>query len=140
MPFFQTRTRTLGACAASLALLAVSESCKADPAPQVQPPSASTLSEVVVTGTRILTTQGASASPITQIAAKQIASEGLIRVEDAINRLPQAFADQTSGNTNGATGTATVNLRDLGPERTLVLIDGKRLMPGTPPPVRWLRI
>ncbi|MFO0004374.1 MAG: TonB-dependent receptor plug domain-containing protein, partial [bacterium] len=33
---------------------------------------------------------------------------------------------------NGATGTATVDLRALGANRTLVLIDGRRLQPGTP--------
>jgi outer membrane receptor protein involved in Fe transport len=49
-----------------------------------------------------------------------------------INRLPQAYPEQNAGVTNGATGTATVDLRFLGAERTLVLIDGKRLMPGDP--------
>jgi outer membrane receptor protein involved in Fe transport len=57
---------------------------------------------------------------------------GFIRVEDALNQLPQVFADQNSTVTNSATGTATVNLRGLGAERTLVLIDGKRLIPGDP--------
>ena len=44
--------------------------------------------------------------------------------------LPQVFAGQGSSITNGSNGTATVNLRDLGTSRTLVLIDNRRLMPG----------
>ena len=58
--------------------------------------------------------------------------EGVTRVEDLINNLPQAFADFGGNLSNGATGTATVNLRGLGPQRTLVLINGRRLMPGDP--------
>ena len=42
------------------------------------------------------------------------------------------FAGQTSTVSNGATGTSTVDLRALGPVRTLVLVDGKRLQPGDP--------
>ncbi|MGX8249701.1 TonB-dependent receptor plug domain-containing protein, partial [Escherichia coli] len=41
-------------------------------------------------------------------------------------------AAQGAGISNGATGTATVNLRGLGSSRTLVLIDGRRMMPGDP--------
>ena len=51
-------------------------------------------------------------------------------VENLLNNLPSAFADFGSNESNGSVGTATVNLRDLGCARTLVLIDGKRLMPG----------
>ena len=58
--------------------------------------------------------------------------EGTTNVENLINNLPQAFADHGSAVSNGATGTATVNLRGLGANRTLVLVDGKRLMPGDP--------
>ena len=42
------------------------------------------------------------------------------------------MADQNQGTDNGATGTAQISLRNLTPNRTLVLIDGKRLMPGDP--------
>jgi outer membrane receptor protein involved in Fe transport len=54
------------------------------------------------------------------------------RVEDLINNLPQAFADLGGNLSNGSTGTATVNLRNLGPQRTLVLVNSRRLMPGDP--------
>jgi iron complex outermembrane receptor protein len=48
--------------------------------------------------------------------------------------LPQVFGDQGGGISNGATGEATVDLRGLGVQRTLVLINGRRLMPGDPAP------
>ncbi|CAN5483469.1 TonB-dependent receptor [soil metagenome] len=90
---------------------------------------------VVVTGSRIKSHDATSVSPISTVTGKQIAQRGVVRVEDLINTLPQAFADQSSGNrggTVGASGTATINLRNLGNQRTLVLIDGKRLMQGDP--------
>ncbi|MBI1196517.1 MAG: TonB-dependent receptor, partial [Phenylobacterium sp.] len=90
------------------------------------------VSEVVVTGTRIPTPNLTSVSPVTAINAADLKAQGVTRVEDMINSLPQAFAAQGAAISNGSSGTATVNLRGLGATRTLVLIDGRRLMPGTP--------
>ncbi|HYE50039.1 MAG TPA: TonB-dependent receptor plug domain-containing protein, partial [Azospirillaceae bacterium] len=73
-----------------------------------------------------------STSPVTVIGNEEVKLQGTTRVEDLINNLPQAFADQGGNLANGATGTATVNLRNLGPTRTLVLIDGRRMPAGTP--------
>jgi outer membrane receptor protein involved in Fe transport len=66
------------------------------------------------------------------VNAADIKAQGVARVEDLINSLPQAFAAQGSNYSNGSDGTATVNLRGLGSSRTLVLIDGRRLMGGNP--------
>jgi outer membrane receptor protein involved in Fe transport len=90
------------------------------------------VSEVVVTGTRIPTPNLTSVSPVTAINAADLKAQGVTRVEDMINSLPQAFAAQGAAISNASTGTATVNLRGLGATRTLVLVDGRRLMPGTP--------
>ncbi|WP_293351568.1 TonB-dependent receptor [Phenylobacterium sp.] len=90
------------------------------------------VSEVVVTGTRIPSPNLESVSPVTAVSAAEIKATGVTRVEDMINSLPQAFAAQGSALSNGSTGTATVSLRGLGATRTQVLIDGRRLMPGTP--------
>ncbi len=49
-----------------------------------------------------------------------------------LNNLPQVFADQGGSVSNGSTGTATVNLRNLGAERTLVLVNGRRMPQGSP--------
>ncbi|QUD87748.1 TonB-dependent receptor domain-containing protein [Phenylobacterium montanum] len=88
--------------------------------------------EIVVTGSRIRQPPLAGVSAIGRLSSQDLEFRGTMRVEDAINRLPQTFADQTSHVGLNPTGTATVNLRALGPQRTLVLIDGKRLMPGDP--------
>src|SRR4051794_25951012 len=88
--------------------------------------------DIVITGTRIPQPNLTSASPVTVLSAQEIKLQGTTRTEDLINSLPQSFAAQGSNVANGATGTATVNLRGLGPSRTLVLINGRRLMPGDP--------
>lgn len=88
------------------------------------------LQEVVVTGTRILSANLQSISPVTTITKEDLARPGKVRIEDVINQLPQAFAGQGSNIANGADGTATVNLRGLGESRTLVLVNGRRMMPG----------
>ncbi|HEY0683966.1 MAG TPA: TonB-dependent receptor [Steroidobacter sp.] len=90
------------------------------------------ITEVIVTGSRIPQPNLTSISPVTAVTSEQIKIEGVVRVEDLINNLPQAFADFGGNLSNGATGTATVNLRNLGSERTLVLVNGRRLMPGDP--------
>jgi len=88
--------------------------------------------EVVVTGSRIPQPNLITTSPVTQVTAQDITSAGVTRVEDMVNQLPQAFAAQNSNISNGASGTATVNLRGLGSVRTLVLIDGRRMPYGSP--------
>lgn len=85
---------------------------------------------IVVTGTRIARPNVESASPITTVGAEDIKEFGSTKIEDLTNSLPQVFAGQSSGVSNGADGTATIDLRGLGPSRTVVLIDGRRLMPG----------
>jgi len=88
--------------------------------------------EIVVTGSRIPTPNLTSVSPVVAITAADIKAQGVTRVEDMINSLPQAFAAQGASISNGSNGTATVNLRGLGTSRTLVLIDGRRVGPGNP--------
>ena len=87
---------------------------------------------IVVTGTRLRQPNLESASPVTVISAEEFADTGTTRVEDLVNSLPQVFAGQGSTIANGATGTATLNLRGLGSERNLVLVNGRRLVPGDP--------
>jgi outer membrane receptor protein involved in Fe transport len=85
-----------------------------------------------VTGSRIASPNLESVSPITTIDAAAIRVDGLRSVENILNNLPQVFADQGATVSNGSTGTATVNLRGLGPTRTLVLVNGRRLPGGSP--------
>ena len=88
--------------------------------------------EVVVTGSRIVRKDLVSASPVTVIGAEEISLSGDARIEDLVQALPQAFNAQNSTVANGSSGTATVDLRNLGSVRTLVLVNGRRLMGGDP--------
>ncbi len=93
---------------------------------------AAEIGTVVVTGSRIPQPNLTSISPVTAVGSEEMKLEGVTRVEDLINNLPQAFADFGGNISNGATGAATVNLRNLGSQRTLVLVNSRRLMPGDP--------
>jgi outer membrane receptor protein involved in Fe transport len=66
------------------------------------------------------------------VTGQEYKLEGAVLTEDVINRLPQVTPDQGAFISAGATGTSTVNLRDLGASRTLLLVNGRRLLPGDP--------
>ena len=97
-----------------------------------QSASPSTVGEIVVTGSRIPSPNLTSASPIQVVSSEDVKLTGTVQTADLLNQLPQVFAGMSANVSNGATGTANVNLRGLGSQRTLVLIDGRRLGPGDP--------
>jgi len=99
---------------------------------QEQAAKAAEIETVTVTGSRIPQPQIESASPVTTVGAEAIQQTGVTRVEDLLNTLPQVAGQYGAGVSNGATGEATVSLRGLGANRTLVLVNGRRLMPGDP--------
>jgi outer membrane receptor protein involved in Fe transport len=88
--------------------------------------------EIIITGTRIPQPNLTSAAPVTVVTNQDVKLSGTTRIEDVLNSLPSVVASQASGVSNGATGTANVDLRGLGAKRTLVLINGRRLVPGDP--------
>ncbi|HUI60892.1 MAG TPA: TonB-dependent receptor plug domain-containing protein [Steroidobacteraceae bacterium] len=97
------------------------------------------LQEVVVTGSRIAAPNEVSTSPIQVVSSDSIATTGKTDISDVITQLPQNFNNglgQDLGNgTSGLTtagGVSTADLRGLGPNRTLVLVDGRRLGQGSP--------
>ncbi len=90
------------------------------------------LEEIVVTGSHIQRKNLVSASPVTSVDADELLYQGTVRVEDMVRTLPQVYSAQNTSQSNGATGTATLDLRNLGTERTLVLINGRRMPAGSP--------
>jgi iron complex outermembrane receptor protein len=95
------------------------------------------IEEVVITGSRIPVPANITAtSPIQVITSQDVALQGQADTTNIINRLPQIMlgpgADfgNNSAPLNAAGGFATADLRGLGPQRTLVLVDGRRLGPG----------
>ena len=87
--------------------------------------------EVIVTGSRIIDPNVISSSQIAVVDGQDIIDAGITRVEDFLNDMPQVSPGQSITNSNGSNGTATVNLRNLGCARTLVLLNGRRMVPGT---------
>ena len=89
------------------------------------------IEEIITTGSRIVTEDGfGRTSPVTVMGMDNIASLGLTRVEDLLNSLPSVETALHSFDANGISGTASIDLRGLGSNRTLVLFNGRRMQPG----------
>ncbi len=84
--------------------------------------------EIVVTGSLIRRPNNTAVSPILTVGAESIKEAGTVNLNDVLNQVP-SFT--TSGNAatggQGTGGRATISLHGLGPNRNLVLLDGKRL-------------
>lgn len=86
--------------------------------------------EIVVTGTRIVRQDYAAASPISTVDAELFEDTGAPTIETVLNTLPQFVPAITSTSNNPSNGgQANVALRGLGTRRTLVLLDGRRIVP-----------
>ena len=90
-----------------------------------------TLQTVVVTGSLIaLSPNDVSIAPITSVSAASFTKVGAVRIEDELQNMPQFTASQNTGESIGATGTASINLYGVGQVRTLVLLNGRRMASG----------
>lgn len=89
--------------------------------------------EIVVTGSRIARRDYTSSSPISTVSSDFLAKSESATLESSLNQLPQ-IASSASSNTNTTArgGQASLNLRGLGQQRTLVLLDGRRIQPSSP--------
>ena len=90
------------------------------------------IEEIVVTGSHLHRAHLVSSSPVTEVDAEELLFQGTVRIEDMVRTLPQVYSGQNTSQFNGATGTANLNLRNLGTLRTLVLVNGRRLPIGSP--------
>ena len=100
------------------------------PPPQAAPPEP--VSEVTVTGSRIARPDFVSQYPMVTSSAADLQSSAKVNVETALEQMPQFLNGQDENYDAGAVGgggRATLNLRALGQQRTLVLLDGRRLPP-----------
>ncbi len=96
------------------------------------------LEEIVVTGSRIVRNNNDSSSPIVTVDEKLFQNTSTVAIESALNKLPQFTPTldvpsigglDIQPNARNTPGEATVALRGIGSNRTLVLINGRR---GTP--------
>ncbi|MXP00766.1 TonB-dependent receptor [Altererythrobacter xixiisoli] len=100
------------------------------------PAEAEEAAPIVVTGSRIVRDGNDAPTPVSVISAQEIANEAPANIADFVNTLPSVSGSQTavsnSGSlSNGASGVSALNLRSLGQNRTLILIDGKRSVSST---------
>ncbi|MEM1133609.1 MAG: TonB-dependent receptor [Pseudomonadota bacterium] len=84
---------------------------------------------IVVTGTLIQNPSIESTSPVGVISAEELELRQTNLAEDFLRQLPASVPSTGSAVNNGNGGAAFVNLRNLGPQRNLVLLDGKRFVP-----------
>ncbi|MET0808294.1 MAG: TonB-dependent receptor, partial [Pseudoxanthomonas sp.] len=101
------------------------------PAPAEAPPAVQELETIQVTGSRIPRAQIEGPAPITLITAEQIQAAGLTSVPDLLRSLSQnsgsVYGQQNTTNAQSTPGAQAVDLRGLGPNHTLVLINGRRI-------------
>ncbi len=88
-----------------------------------------TIEEITVTGTRITVPGVVSSSPIYSVGADEISLQAQPEVERILRLLPITKPTDGQNVNNGSAGVASVDLRGLGPERNLTLINGKRATP-----------
>jgi iron complex outermembrane recepter protein len=83
---------------------------------------------IVVTGSRIVRPDLEAPSPVTTVSAEQFDLTGTVTVESLLNELPQIIPGNTRvSNNQGGEDFSTLDLRGLGPNRTLILVDGERV-------------
>jgi iron complex outermembrane receptor protein len=125
MPFVTTFVRTrrtkllCGAAALTAAALAAS-------AVQAQDPTE--VEEIVITGSRIAVRAENAAQPVQLVTPEQITRQGVVAIADVLDVLPALQAGESAAQANG--GAATLNLRGMGDNRTLVLVNGRRHVAG----------
>ncbi len=107
----------------------------AEPAPSVSMAREKPVETVIVTGSRIARSTFSSTAPITVITSEASSLAGQVNIAEIIQNSPAAAGSSQVNNsytgfiTDGGPGVNTIGLRGLGPGRTLVLLNGKRLPP-----------
>jgi iron complex outermembrane receptor protein len=84
------------------------------------------LDRVEVTGSRIKRTQLEGAMPVTSVTREDIDKTGLASIGDLLQELPSAGSALNTNFNNGGDGSTRVDLRNLGSNRVLVLVNGRR--------------
>jgi iron complex outermembrane recepter protein len=94
-------------------------------------PSHVEIERVIVTGSNIPTAQEQASIPVTTYTAQWLEKSGANTPVEGLRQLPTFVGNaETENDSNGGDGTAQINLRGIGPENTLVLINGRRMIGG----------
>lgn len=134
---FLTATALAGVSMIALPGLAVAQDATVAPTEQEQPVEVENQGvvgeDIVVTGTRIRSANLESNAPISTVTGDEFFETGQISVGDVLNELPQlrsTFSQQNSTRFLGTRGLNLLDLRGLGTQRTLVLVNGRRHVGG----------
>lgn len=135
---FRARLRETSALTGSV-LLAVMMSgvAHAQDVPATEPQDEAVVDEIVVTGSRIRLPDYVQSNPIVSVTQEQITYSGITNVTDLLSGFPAltgSFNSQDSADTGGqaSAGLNLLSLRNLGTNRTLVLVNGRRHVAGQP--------
>jgi outer membrane receptor protein involved in Fe transport len=123
-------------CSAAAAALAVSTSAMAQTASPsaAAPQPGAAVEEVVVTASRIAASGFQQPTPVTVVGAEEVQRQMPVTIANYLNELPSFGASNSARNPGigvAGGGAETVNLRSLGSNRTLVLLDNRRVVPSS---------
>jgi iron complex outermembrane recepter protein len=118
-----------GAAATSLAYVPTALAADTAAGPNAETAPSDQLQEVIVTGTRVRRVDVETANPVLVLDNSTITQSGAVTVGDLIDRIPSiaGAAMNPSINNGGGFGESNIELRGLGAQRTLILIDGRRV-------------
>lgn len=125
--------RTLLLVSSGLSAILLAQSAHAqtptEPATETRAPAPS--EEIIVTGSRIARDGYQAPTPVSVMSSADIEAQAPANISDFVNQMPSIAGSQTAGTSsgglsNGIAGIAALNLRGLGTNRTLVLVDGQR--------------
>jgi len=90
------------------------------------------IEEIVVTGSRLVRRDLTAPSPVVTIGGDAFRESGNVTVAETLDNMPQLTPSNSRNNgPGGGSGVLTADLRGMGPERTLVLVNGRRFTPAT---------
>ncbi len=116
---------------AGLMLLPATDALAGSATSASESPDSDSIGEVIVTGTRIPTSAADSTTFVTVLNRDDIERQGAHSIGQVLQRLPLNTGSPSNANVNeGGDGSERVDLRGLGPERTLVLLNGRRFPNG----------
>lgn len=121
---------------AAIAIVAAASASAPAQAQTAPPANQAVAEEIIVTGSRIVRDGYEAPTPVSVLGMEELSNMAVTNVADAVNRLPAFGAAVTSRNastsvSSGTGGVNQLNLRGLGATRTLVLLDGKRMVGAT---------
>ncbi len=124
-----TRTKVCSAVLAALGGAMMLPVHAQTPAPAAAQAATSTGQRVEITGSRVRRIEAETASPVQTVSRDQIQTSGVASIGELLQALPSIAGAATNPQVNngGGDGASTISLRGLGSERTLTLLDGRRL-------------